>query len=145
MYDNLVSFIFSFSFVTVLIAYIIKLPYLLTGDKNIVNEYYGKNFSKSFILDFFLFGIYTIIAMSVIKLLDITNYYYKVLTVSLVTAIISGAFYIYFITKPKTPDFFSRWFHSANFKAVLYDMVLITTNYIVYTNLLHSATIKKII
>ena len=62
MYNNLVSYIFSFSFVTVLVAYIIKLPYLLTNNKKLINEYYGINFTKSAVLDVFLFAIYLAIS-----------------------------------------------------------------------------------
>ena len=36
--DSLVSFTLSFGFSTVLMVYLLKLPYIITGNKNIVNE-----------------------------------------------------------------------------------------------------------
>ena len=69
MYEHLVSYIFSFTFVTVTVAYILKIPYLLTNNKQLVNEYYGKNFSKSALLDLFLFAIYLGISQIIINYL----------------------------------------------------------------------------
>ena len=48
--DNLAclsSFFYSYCFSTVFLVYLIKLPFLLTRETDIVNEYYGKKFVSS--------------------------------------------------------------------------------------------------
>lgn len=145
MYNNLVSYIFSFSFVTVLVAYIIKLPYLLTNNKKLINEYYGINFTKSAVLDVFLFAIYLAISQFFINYFNIDNILYKLLVVTFITIIISGSFFVYFINKNVDNTFFSRWFHAVGYKAIIYDIILITFSYFMYDYLLTISNNKKLV
>ena len=45
---------------------------------------------------------------------------------------ISTAFMLMFLSKPKSKSFFSRWFHTVGFSAVIYDMILVALVYLVY-------------
>mgnify|MGYP003985926787 FL=1 len=145
MYEHLVSYIFSFTFVTVTVAYILKIPYLLTNNKQLVNEYYGKNFSKSALLDLFLFAIYLGISQIIINYLNINTTLYKLITVAISTIIISGSFAIYFLSKPVDKSFFSRWFHGVGYKAVVYDIILLTFSYFIYDYLLTISINKTLV
>jgi len=145
MYNNLVSYIFSFAFTTVLLAYIVKLPYLITGNKTLINEYYSKKFVSSAILDIFLFGIYIYISQFFINYFKINNITYKLIAVAITTIIISGSFFIYFINKPSDNTFFSRWFHTVGYKAIVYDVILITFSYMIYNYLLTISINKTLV
>ena len=142
MYDHLVSYIFSFTFVTVTIVYILKIPYLLTNNKQLVNEYYGKNFSKSALLDILLFAIYMGISQLSINYFNINTTLYKLIAVAITTIIISGSFLIYFLSKPVDKSFFSRWFHGVGYKALVYDIILLTFSYFMY-DYLQTISINK--
>ena len=52
------------------------------------------------------------------------------------TALISGSFWAYFSSGPMTSSFFSQWFHRAGFKAVIYDLTLLTLMYLVYVGIM---------
>uniref|UniRef100_A0A6C0BTP9 Uncharacterized protein n=1 Tax=viral metagenome TaxID=1070528 RepID=A0A6C0BTP9_9ZZZZ len=145
MYNYLVSYIFSFTFVTVTIAYILKIPYLLTNNKQLVNEYYGKNFSKSALLDLFLFAIYLGISQLLINYFNVNTILYKLITVAITTIFISGSFALYFLSKPVDKSFFSRWFHAVQYKAVVYDIILLTFSYFIYNYLLTISINKTLI
>lgn len=145
MYHYLVSYIFSFTFVTVTIAYILKIPYLLTNNKQLVNEYYAKNFSNSALLDFFLFAIYLGISQFFINYFNVNTILHKLITVAITTIFISGSFAVYFLSKPVDKSFFSRWFHAVQYKAVVYDIILLTFSYFIYNYLLTISINKTLI
>lgn len=127
-----VSFIYAYSFTMVFLVYILKLPTLVTGNTKLVEEYYAKNFNFTFVLDFFLFLTYLSISLFFIDYFNIKNFFNKVLMVALITTIISGVFFVYFITSKKTDSFFSKWFHAVSYKAVVYDILLLTFTYTIY-------------
>ena len=140
----LVSFTYAYSFTMVFLVYILKLPTLVTGNTKLVEEYYAKNFNYTFILDFFLFLIYLSISLFFISYLNIKTFFNKILTVASVTTIISGLFFIYFMNTKKTNSFFSRWFHAVTYKAVVYDILLLTFTYIIYTYLYNISKSKTL-
>ncbi len=145
MYNNLVSYIFAFAFTTVLLAYVIKVPYLITNNTKLINEYYGKKFVSSAILDVFLFGIYIYISQFFINYFKLNNIFHKLFTVAITTILISGSFFLYFINKPSDNTFFSRWFHTVGYKAIIYDVILITFSYMVYNYLLTISINKTLV
>lgn len=141
----LVSFIYAYSFTMVFLVYILNLPTLVTGDTKLVEEYYGKNFNFTFVLDFFLFLIYLSISLFFIDYFDVKKFFYKLLTVIITTIVISGAFFIYFINKPKNNDsFFSRWFHTVTYKSVVYDILLLSFTYVMYQYLYNISLTKSL-
>lgn len=142
--ECLVSFTYAYSFTMVFLVYILKLPTLVTGNTKLVDEYYAKNFNYTFILDFFLFLIYLSISLFFISYLNIKTFFNKILTVASVTTIISGLFFIYFMNTKKTNSFFSRWFHAVTYKAVVYDILLLTFTYIIYTYLYNISKSKTL-
>jgi hypothetical protein len=131
-----VAYTFSYIVNITLLVYVLDVPLLISGNERLVREYYEVNFIQSFIMDFFLIAIYLFVAESIVKRYNIKQFIWKLLTVLLVTITISGGFYLYFINRPMTSLFFSRWFHKIKWRAVAYDCVLICCNYVLYTILL---------
>ena len=136
MQDHIYAYLLSFITVTVLLIYIMKLPYLVTANKELVNEYYGENYSQYLIFDFFSVGIYLALSLFAIDLLDVDHIVGQLILVCVVTVIISGSFYLYFINSAKSSSFFSRWFHGVKMNAILYDVLLLASTFAGYKWLL---------
>ena len=140
MITNLYAYLLSFAFTTVLLIYTINLPTIVTGEKELVKTYYLTNYKSNLILDVFLIALYLWIAEVGIRYLNVSETWKRLLIVMLVTCMISSLFYIYFISTPKASNFFSIWFHTVGFKAVVYDMILVTATYYTYDCLLKNFT-----
>jgi Na+/glutamate symporter len=141
MIPNLYAYLLSFAFTTVLIVYTLNVPTIVTGEKELVKTYYLTNYKSNLILDVFLIAIYLSIAEVGIRYWKLSDIWKKLVMVVLVTCCISSAFYMYFISTPKTSHFFSRWFHTVGFNAVIYDMILVTATYFTYDCLLKKFTL----
>ncbi len=146
--DNLAclsSFFYSYCFSTVFLVYLIKLPFLLTRETDIVNEYYGKKFVSSFLTDLLLILIYLLIAYFVVYMFKITLFANKLLVVAITTMILTGSFMLYFTSREKTNKFWSRWFHLSKYKSVIYDVILVSFVYIIYQYLYDISQSNKIV
>ena len=132
MLGKFVSYIFSLAVTTGLYVYILDLPTRLTGAKSLVHEYYYKNGVKSFVFDIFLILVYLGIALFIENHFQLTSTLQKSIVILLTTCIISTLFMFYFLEQPATSSFFASWFHEVGFKAVIYDMILIVTTYLLY-------------
>lgn len=130
--QQVIDYIISLFFVTIIFIYGINLPTLITGNKVLVKEYYYDHFLESLLLDIVLIAIYLNIAFYVFKKLKVKSFFGKLLIVAGVTILISGAFYLYFIYTKQTSIFFSRWFHTVRYKAVVYDVILLSLVFSVY-------------
>lgn len=143
--ENLVSYILSASFSTVLLVYFLKLPYYITGYKDIVNEYYGQNFGSSIPLDLFYITIYFAVSMYFMKVFKAKNFAERLLTVVITTAVLTSGFCYYFNNSPKTDSFFSRWFNTVKYSSAVYDVILLGFIYYLYEFLLKYSDSKTII
>ena len=124
------AYFITFIISTILIVYILQLPTVINRQKNLVQEYYYDNFFKSFVFDLFLILVYLLLSQLVIYGLNATYLLTRIILVAITTLCISGAFYLFFISRPLNKDvFFSRWFYAAGFRAVIYDIVLLTITY----------------
>ena len=124
------AYFITFIISTILIVYILQLPTVITRQKNLVQEYYYDNFFNSFVFDLFLILVYLLLSQLVIYGLNATYLLTRIILVAITTLCISGAFYLFFISRPLNKDvFFSRWFYAAGFRAVIYDIVLLTITY----------------
>ena len=121
------SYLLALATVTTLLIYGLNLPTLVTGNVGLVKEYYYNNYMSSFLLDVVLIVVYLGIAYMASNFLKISSFVGEWMMVLLVTLLISGGFYLYFLSRPQTKTFFSRWFHSVKFKAVIYDMILVSS------------------
>ena len=124
------SYFISYCIVTLIIVYVFKIPKIITGQHKLVNEYYYTNSISSFLLDLVLIYLYIKIASYITKVFKIKTGYKKILIVSLITFIISASFMFLFL-KQNNNLFFTRWFKSAGFYAVLYDIIIVTSVFIV--------------
>jgi hypothetical protein len=135
MNENIVKFInycLAFAFTTILLVYIIKVPFILTNNSPLVTEYYIDNYIANLLLDFFLIGFYILIGLLFIKVFKIEKPSMKLFMIIIATIMISGGFMLYFLNTKKTSSFFSRWFHSVTYRAVIYDIILVGLTYLVY-------------
>ena len=129
------NYTMAYFFTMFLIVYLLKIPFKMKaydGDNDLVKEYYIDNYIKYVIFDYFLVLVYILFAYTIIWFFDIKSDCNKILIVILTTIIISSSFGYYFINSDKTSSFFSRWFHTVGYLAVLYDVILVGTAYIVY-------------
>jgi hypothetical protein len=119
-----------------ILVHILNIPSLITSQHKLVHEYYVDNFVSNTILDFFLVLFYLEIPFFISRHLCTypPSFLKTLLIIICTTTAISGAFYRYFLSKPlNTSSFFSRWFHAAKWTAVLYDVVLLSFTFVLYT------------
>ena len=129
----LLSYTLSFATITTVLVYGLRLPTRITGNRDLVKTYYIDRFVSSTILDFFLIGLYLLAAMGLMRFLPAMAQHslgWQIGTVALATILISGAFAWYFLSRPQTSQFFSRWFHAVGMKAVIYDIVLVSSVFV---------------
>ena len=120
----------SFILVTGVLVYLLDLPGYLSGADKLVREYYYSNFWRSTVLDFFLIAAYISAGMFVASGMGwARSAAGQVAGIMLASVLISGAFMAFFLARPETKSFFSRWFHAAGVSAVLYDVILVSTVY----------------
>jgi hypothetical protein len=121
-----------YGFVMVLIVFLTRIPNFLIND-NIINFYYKTNFNKNIIYDYLFIGVYLLIGIYIIKKFNIKSSMHQIFIIALVTIILTGGFMLYFQSKPKNYDtFFSVWFHTASYKSIIYDIILLVTTYLLY-------------
>ena len=125
-------YLLSLLLVTIVFIYGLNMPTLITGNTHLVKEYYYDRFLESFLLDVVLVALYLGVAYKGFQILGVKSFIGQLLVVAGVTSIISGAFYLYFVSAPKSNMFFSRWFHSVGYKAVIYDIALLCLVFGVY-------------
>lgn len=135
MLKNILNYTMAYFFTMFLVVYLLKIPFKLNaydGDNDLVKEYYIDNYIKYIIFDYFLILIYILLAYSIIWMFNIKSNCNKILIVILTTIIISSSFGYYYLNNDKSSSFFSRWFHTVGYLAVLYDIILVGIVYIVY-------------
>ena len=132
IFSKIISYTIAFCVGLFLITYLLKLPHMITGNPNIVNIYYIKNYVQNVPLDYIFVLFYLALASLFIKLFNINNNYIKILIVGLTTILLTTAFCYYFISKPMSKNFFSKWFHTVKYTSVIYDTILLITIYCIY-------------
>ena len=131
--DNLMKYLYAFFIGTFVVVYLLKIPNLITGENDLIKEYYYDNFVKSTLIDIIVFFIYLSIGMYIINKIKINNnLIHKISIIFITTFIISFVFYIIFINNPINETFFSRWFHKVGLKSGIYDGIIISTVYFIY-------------
>lgn len=126
-----ISYFLSLIIVTLVMIYLLDFPGYLTGANDLVKEYYYKNMLGSFILDIFLVAFYISMAMIVSGYFKIRDNTYELLAVMATCVIISTLFMLLFKSGYKKGSFFSRWFNRVGFRAVIYDMFLVSTIFVI--------------
>jgi hypothetical protein len=127
----IINYTLSFAFTLVILTYLLRVPHILSGHPQLVNEYYIKNFSTSIPTDWILCLVYLWVANKVITYFNVKNMHNKVLMVTLTTLVISVLAMLYFKSQGNPSNFFTRWFKTVGFAGVVYDMFLLTTIYLV--------------
>lgn len=133
---ELISYTISFVLVTLIGVYGLNMPGLISGQPDLVKQYYYDNWKFYLPFDYFLALVYLLSAYYLAKKIGIKSQAKYLLVILGTTVLISGSFWAYFSSTPLTSSFFSQWFHRAGFKAVIYDLLLLTLMYLVYVGLM---------
>tara|TARA_A100001011_G_C14220719_1_gene804215 strand:+ start:82 stop:516 length:435 start_codon:yes stop_codon:yes gene_type:complete len=131
-FDRWFSYFLSLSIVTLVLVYILDLPTFLSNAPKLVQEYYYGNAVSSFVLDFFLIAAYISAGMITANALNVRgdDHVGQLGSLALSSTLISTAFMYMFLAQ-NTRSFFARWFKAAGLRAVLYDVILVCSIYIV--------------
>jgi hypothetical protein len=132
VFKKTLNYIIAFCVSLFIITYLLKIPFYLTNNNPLVNEYYIKNYLFNVPLDFVLVFVYLIVGYIFIRLLKLKTTFKKLITVAVTTGLISFMFMLYFISRPVTNNFFSKWFHSVGYKTIIYDIILLSCVFIVF-------------
>ena len=133
--DILVKFIISFCVGIFIITYLLKLPFIITNQYKIVNEYYIENYIINIPLDFIFVTLYFLLATLFIYIFNIKDFITKLFVIGITTVILTSSFCYYFQSYKMSSNFFSRWFHTVGYTSVLYDVILLCFIYIIYNYL----------
>jgi hypothetical protein len=132
---NLIKHIFAYFtsliLVTVFVIYLLDLPTFLTGANELIKEYYYDHLVESFILDIFLFAGYIAVGLFFINLFNIKENYQKLITVA-ISSFLLTTFFILLFKYNNQNSFFSRWFKRVGMLASLYDMLIVSSVFILY-------------
>tara|TARA_B100000965_G_C19419967_1_gene681652 strand:+ start:488 stop:919 length:432 start_codon:yes stop_codon:yes gene_type:complete len=124
------SYFVGFCTATLLIVYILRLPEIITGANKLVHEYYYEKAFQSFLFDLILVYIYLYVAKLGADSFRASTLFSKALSVIITTIILSSGFMLLFLRQPEGSSFFASWFHKAGFNAVIYDVVIVTSVYL---------------
>jgi len=136
MYSReIISYTLSFFIVTLLGVYGLNLPGIISGNEKLVDSYYYDNIKFFIPFDYFLILLYFLVAYYFSTLFNVKTRKQYLLIIILTTILISGGFMLYFLSNPVSNNFFSQWFHAVSYKAVIYDIILLSLMYIVYVKI----------
>lgn len=136
LFTKFSSYLISFCITTLLAVYILKLPNKITGATELVKVYYYDNSVQNFLLDIVLVYLYLQTAHFVSKRFTVKGGRAKLLVVAATTIALSSAFMFYFLRQNPKSSFFASWFHQTGFKAVAYDVVLVSSVYFVHESII---------
>ena len=136
---SVVNFTVAFLIVTIIGVYFVRLPHIMSDQPELVADYYKKNWKWNIPLDYFLVLGYFWVAGYISKKIGWEKTSERLLVLIGTTTLISGSFYMWFVSRPETGSFFSQWFHRARWTAVLYDIVLLSSIYLIYISLQQSS------
>mgnify|MGYP000968151419 FL=1 len=140
------AYFLSLCIVTAIYVYILNIPEFISQAPALVTEYYYDRALESFVLDIFLVAAYITVAMYAGKLLNINqkDNVQQLIMLCLTTIAISGSFMLYFNSGGSPGTFFSRWFKQVGYKAIVYDMVLICSVYMLMVVIYKSNIFERI-
>jgi hypothetical protein len=134
LYRDGLVFAFAYTLTMLVCVYGLRLPQFVTGNVDLVNEYYFTRPFFSFGLDFVLVSLYMLFAWTLWNALQIESTIGQIVVLGCVTAGLTTLFWLYFSRQPLDPlRFFSRWFHTVGVRSVVYDVILLVIVYLVFT------------
>ena len=122
-WKEIISYLLAFIIGVTLIVYVLDFGSWITGNRQIVHSYY--HYWPNLLLDLGFIAAYLLIAIAIIKYFKIKENITKFGIVIITTITITSLFCLYFITRPMTTAFFSKWFHTVGYSSAIYDAVLI--------------------
>ena len=127
-----ISYTIAFVLVQIILNYVLHLPQRITGEKELVNQYYYDDYKFTIPLDYVLIIGYLLVAYVPMHLMEINDFATQLCFVILVTIAISGSFAYYFQSQPESDNFFSKIFHRSKYRLVVNDMIIVTLTFIMF-------------
>ena len=139
--DKTVAFFLAYTIAYILVTligvYILNVPGWVTESYGLVKEFYIKNGAKNIIIEWFVFLAYIGSAYAIVNHYNIKDNLHKVGVIVGVTLVLSGLASLIFTSIPSLKGtFFQRWFKETGVKSLVYDVMIMTTMYIVFHKLL---------
>ena len=125
----LLKFLIAFSVGLFVITYVLRVPFIIAGKSEIVNDYYVKNYLTNIPLDAFFTLCYLLVFGFIGNALKVKKNIQKIFLLAALTSLITGSFCYYYINNPKKNDLFSTWFNTVGYKSIIYDVMLVVTIY----------------
>lgn len=136
LWVNTPSFLVAYTLVMVIVVYAFRLPQRLTGQPQLVDEYYVQRRLFSFGLDLVFIVLYWGFAYTLWTVSGVTQVWAQGAVLLMSTALLTTFFWWYFTRQPLNPDrFFSRWFHTVGPYAIVYDVLLLGILFLVFHGL----------
>ncbi len=128
------TYLLSFSLVTFVYVYVLNLPGHITQSYDLVYEYYYTNATYSLLLDVGLVAFYMYVSNQLYTwfMLPKSDHALQLIVLLCTTIMISGGCMIYFKLFGNPKLFFTRWFKRAGYKAILYDVYLVSLIYLLF-------------
>ena len=140
---KIIAYTISFIVITLIGIYGLNLPSLISQQPELVRQYYYQNWNFYIPFDWVLVAIYLYLGLYAADKFGASGLLQTVAAILITTLAISGSFWAYFVNQPISPSFFSQWFHKTGFRAVIYDMLLLTLVYFGYSIILSYFQIER--
>jgi len=134
------SYTLAFVIIQIILNYVLKIPHKITGETELVNEYYIDNIKTSLPLDYFLILFYLCLAHIIIYFVDTDDYSMKLRIISITSIITSTIAIKYILSQPINDSFFSRLFHASGYSLSINDVIIVVATYLLFTFILDKQT-----
>ena len=131
------AYTIAYILVTLIGVYILNIPGWITESYDLVKEFYIKNGAKNIIIEWFVFLVYIGSAHAIVTHYNIKDNVQKMMVIAVVTLALSGLASLIFTNIPfLRGTFFQRWFKETGVKSLIYDVIIMTTMFVVFHKLL---------
>lgn len=139
--DKTIAFFLAYTLAYILVTlvdvYVLNLPGWITEEYGLVKEFYIKNGAKNIFIEWFVLLVYIGTTHLIVQKYKIKDNAYKLGVMAAVTLSLSGLASLLFVNTPALRNtFFYRWFKQTGFKTLVYDVIIISSIYVVFHKIL---------
>jgi hypothetical protein len=127
------SYTLAFVIIQIILNYVLKIPHKITGESELINEYYIDNIKSSLLLDYFLILFYIFLAYTIIYFTNTDNNTIKLYIITITSFTTSLIAITYILSQPKNDSFFSRLFYASGYRLSINDVIIVVTTYLLTT------------
>ena len=133
-----VAYLLAVVSVVFLFVFALRIPFVLTDNDPLVTEYYVTNFATNVPLDIIFITCYLLVAWGVTAMARISDITGQFIIVCVTTSVLTLIFWGIFNAMDGS-SFFIRWFKHIGLRAVIYDILIVGSVFLVYTWLRNTA------